>query len=89
MVGAGLGPGGAQFAPDGALQTMMSAPVVGREAFAERVRLLSVGLDRIAIRIKPIRMIRGRVCVDHVSDVDMSATTARCPGSTSFRLVAD
>lgn len=54
--------------------------MVGCESFAERVRLLGVGVDRIAIGIKPIGMIGGRVCVDQVGDIDKPATTVAFPG---------
>lgn len=58
------------FAPDGVLQSVMSAPVVGREAFAERLAVLAEGLERIELRIKAIGVIDGRVFVERVDDFD-------------------
>jgi limonene-1,2-epoxide hydrolase len=58
------------FAPNGVLQSVMSAPVVGREAFAERLRVLAVGLERIQLHIKAIGVIGGRVFVERVDDFD-------------------
>jgi limonene-1,2-epoxide hydrolase len=58
------------FAPDGVLQSVMSEPVVGRAAFAERLRVLAVGLERIQLRILAIGAIDGRVFVERVDDFD-------------------
>jgi limonene-1,2-epoxide hydrolase len=58
------------FAPDGVLHSVMSNPVVGRAAFAERLRVLAVGLERIQLHIKAIGVIGGRVFVERVDDFD-------------------
>jgi limonene-1,2-epoxide hydrolase len=60
----------ALFAPNGVLQSVMSTPVVGREAFAERLRVLADGLERIQLHIKAIGVIDGRVFVERVDDFD-------------------
>ena len=43
------------FAPDGVLHSVMSTPIVGREAFAARVAKLHEGLERIQLHIKADR----------------------------------
>ena len=58
------------FAPDGVLHSVMSTPVVGRAAFAERLRVLAVGLERIQLHIKAMGVIGGRVFVERVDDFD-------------------
>jgi limonene-1,2-epoxide hydrolase len=58
------------FAPDGVLHSVMSTPVVGRAAFAERLRVLAIGLERIQLHIKAMGVIGGRVFVERVDDFD-------------------
>ncbi len=58
------------FAPEGVLHSVMSEPVVGREAFAERLRVLADGLERIQLHIKAIGVVDGRVFVERVDDFD-------------------
>jgi limonene-1,2-epoxide hydrolase len=67
------------FAPNGVLQSVMSAPVVGREAFAERLRVLAVGLERIQLHIKAIGVIDGRVFVERVDDFDTNGHHGEVP----------
>lgn len=58
------------FAPDGVLHSVMIEPVVGRAAFAERLRLVSDGLERVELHIKSIGVVDGRVYVERVDKVD-------------------
>jgi limonene-1,2-epoxide hydrolase len=67
------------FAPDGVLQSMMTAAVVGREAFAERIKTLHVGLERIQLHIKAIGVIDGRVFVERVDDFDTNGHHGEVP----------
>lgn len=67
------------FAPDGVLHSVMSEPVVGRPAFAERLRVLAVGLERIQLHIKSIGVIDGRVFVERVDDFDSNGHHAELP----------
>ena len=60
----------ALFAPDGVLHSVMIEPIVGREAFAERVRLLAEGLTFIQLHVKAIGAIGGRVFVERVDEFD-------------------
>lgn len=69
----------ALFAPHGVLQSVMTEAIVGREAFAERVRLLSVGLERIKLHIKAIGVIDGRVFVERVDDFDTNGHHGEVP----------
>lgn len=57
------------FAPNGRLQSVMSEPIVGREAFAERLKILAVGLERFTYRMKAIGVIDGRVFVERVEEI--------------------
>lgn len=67
------------FAPNGRLHSVMSAPVDGREAFAERVRTLAIGLERIQIHVKTIGVIDGRVFVERIDDFDANGNHAEVP----------
>ena len=67
------------FAPDGVLHSVMSEPVIGREAFAERLRVLHVGLERIQLHIKAIGAIGGRVWVERVDDFDVNGHHGEVP----------
>jgi limonene-1,2-epoxide hydrolase len=67
------------FAPDGVLHSVMSEPVVGREAFAERLRVLAIGLERIQLHIKAIGVIDGRVFVERVDDFDTNGHHGEVP----------
>ncbi len=67
------------FAPHGVLHSVMSEPVVGRDAFAERVRVLAVGLERIQLHIKAIGAIDGRVFVERVDDFDTNGHHGEVP----------
>lgn len=67
------------FAPDGRLHSVMSTPVDGRDAFAERVHALAVGLERITIHIKAIGVIDGRVFVERVDDFDANGHHGEVP----------
>ena len=67
------------FAPDGVLQSVMSEAVVGREAFAERLRVLAVGLERIKLHIKAIGVIDGRVFVERIDDFDTNGHHGEVP----------
>ena len=67
------------FAPDGVLHSVMSTPVVGRTAFAERLRVLAVGLERIQLHIKTIGVIEGRVFVERVDDFDTDGHHGEVP----------
>jgi limonene-1,2-epoxide hydrolase len=67
------------FAPDGVLHSVMSTPVVGREAFAARVAALHEGLERIQIHIKAIGVIDGRVWVERVDDFDVNGHHGEVP----------
>jgi limonene-1,2-epoxide hydrolase len=67
------------FAPDGVLHSVMSKPVVGREAFAERLRVLAVGLERIELHIKAMGVIGGRVFVERVDDFDTQGHHGEVP----------
>lgn len=67
------------FAPDGVLHSVMSTPVVGREAFAERLRVLAQGLERIQLHIKAIGVIDGRVFVERVDDFDVNGHHGEVP----------
>jgi limonene-1,2-epoxide hydrolase len=69
----------ALFAPDGVLHSVMSPPVVGRAAFAERLRILAVGLERIQLHIKAIGVIDGRVFVERVDDFDTDGHHGEVP----------
>jgi len=69
----------ARFAPDGVLHSVMSEPVVGRAAFAERLRVLAVGLERIQLHIKAIGVIDGRVFVERVDDFDTNGHHGEVP----------
>ena len=67
------------FAPDGVLHSVMSTPVVGREAFAERLRVLARGLERIQLHVKAIGVIDGRVFVERVDDFDVNGSHGEVP----------
>lgn len=67
------------FAPDGVLHSVMSEPVVGREAFAERLDTLHQGLERIQLHIKAIGVIDGRVFVERVDDFDVNGHHGEVP----------
>jgi limonene-1,2-epoxide hydrolase len=67
------------FAPDGVLQSMMTTAVVGREAFAERIKMLHVGLERIQLHIKTIGAIDGKVFVERVDDFDINGHHGEVP----------
>lgn len=67
------------FAPDGVLHSVMLEPIVGRDAFAERVRKLAVGLERIELRVKAIGVIDGRVFVERVDDFDTNGNHCELP----------
>lgn len=67
------------FAPDGVLHSVMSEPIVGREAFAERLRVLHDGLERIQLHIKAIGVVDGRVFVERVDDFDVNGHHGEVP----------
>ena len=67
------------FAPDGLLHSVMSEPVVGRAAFAERLAVLHQGLERIQLHIKAIGVIDGRVFVERVDDFDVNGHHGEVP----------
>jgi limonene-1,2-epoxide hydrolase len=67
------------FAPDGVLHSVMSEPVVGREAFAGRLAVLARGLERIKLHIKAIGVIGGRVFVERVDDFDTNGHHGEVP----------
>jgi limonene-1,2-epoxide hydrolase len=67
------------FAPDGVLHSVMSEPVVGREAFAGRLQVLHDGLERIQLHIKTIGVIDGRVFVERVDDFDINGHHGEVP----------
>jgi limonene-1,2-epoxide hydrolase len=67
------------FAPEGVLHSVMSEPVVGREAFAERLRVLHEGLERIQLHIKAIGVVEGRVFVERVDDFDVRGHHGEVP----------
>ena len=67
------------FAPEGILQSVMSEPVVGRAAFAERLVALARGLERIQLHIKAIGVIDGRVFVERVDDFDTNGHHGEVP----------
>lgn len=67
------------FAPDGVLHSVMSEPVVGREAFAGRLAVLAQGLERIKLHIKAIGVIGGRVFVERVDDFDTNGHHGEVP----------
>ncbi len=69
----------ALFAPEGVLQSVMSEPVVGRPAFAERLAVLADGLERIQLHIKAIGVIGGRVWVERVDDFDTKGHHGEVP----------
>ena len=69
----------ALFAPDGVLQSVMSEPVVGRAAFAERLAVLAKGLERIKLHVKAIGVIGGRVWVERVDDFDTNGHHGEVP----------
>ena len=69
----------ALFAEDGVLQSVMSEPVVGRAAFAERLAVLAQGLERIQLHIKAIGVIGGRVWVERVDDFDTNGHHGEVP----------
>ena len=67
------------FAPDGVLHSVMSTPIVGREAFAARVAKLHEGLERIQLHIKAVGVIDGRVWVERVDDFDVNGHHGEVP----------
>src|SRR4051812_32099778 len=67
------------FAPDGVLHSVMSEPVVGRAAFADRLRVLHEGLERIQLHIKAIGVVDGRVFVERVDDFDVNGHHGEVP----------
>lgn len=69
----------ALFAQDGVLQSVMSEPVIGRAAFAERLAVLAQGLERIQLHIKAIGVIGGRVWVERVDDFDTNGHHGEVP----------
>lgn len=69
----------ALFAPDGVLHSVMSEPVVGREAFGQRLAVLADGLERIELHIKTIGVIDGRVFVERVDDFDTKGHHGEVP----------
>ena len=69
----------ARFAPDGVLHSVMSEPVVGRDAFAERLRVLAVGLTFIKLHIKAIGVVDGRVFVERLDEFDTNGHHGEVP----------
>ncbi|MET3807745.1 limonene-1,2-epoxide hydrolase [Nakamurella sp. UYEF19] len=69
----------ALFHPDGVLQSVMSEPVVGRAAFAQRLAVLAKGLERIQLHIRAIGVIGGRVFVERVDDFDTNGHHGEVP----------
>lgn len=67
------------FAPDGVLRSVMSEPVVGRAAFAERLAVLAKGLERIQLHVKAIGVVDGRVFVERVDDFDTNGHHGEVP----------
>lgn len=67
------------FAPDGVLHSVMSEPVVGRAAFADRLAELATGLERIQLHITAIGVVDGRVFVERVDDFDTNGHHGEVP----------
>jgi limonene-1,2-epoxide hydrolase len=67
------------FAEDGVLHSVMQDPIVGRAAIDTRIRALTVGLERIELRIKALGVIDHRVFVERVDDFDVNGHHGEVP----------
>jgi limonene-1,2-epoxide hydrolase len=56
------------FAADGALQSMMLPPTVGRPAIQQRIGALAKGIETIELRVQHIGVIDGVVFIERVDD---------------------
>ncbi|GAA0965475.1 nuclear transport factor 2 family protein [Actinocorallia libanotica] len=54
----------AMFAPDGLLHSVMQEPLRGREAIAERLGHLAVGLTHLELQVRALGVIDGRVFLE-------------------------
>ena len=67
------------FAEDGALQSMMLPPTVGREAIQQRIGALAQGIESIELRMKHIGVIDGVVFIERVDDFVYRGKHGECP----------
>lgn len=67
------------FAPDAVLHSVMLKPAVGREAIAKLLAGLAKGLTRIALNVREIGVINGRVFVERVDDFDFDGHHGEVP----------
>jgi limonene-1,2-epoxide hydrolase len=67
------------FAEDGALQSMMLPPTVGRAAIQQRIGALAKGIESIELRVKHIGVVDGVVFVERVDDFVYRGKHGECP----------
>jgi limonene-1,2-epoxide hydrolase len=67
------------FAEDGALQSMMLPPTVGRAAIQQRIGALAKGIESIELRVKHIGIIDGVVFIERVDDFVYRGKHGECP----------
>ena len=56
------------FAEDGALQSMMLEPTVGRAAIKQRIQGLATDISRIELKVRHIGVVDGVVFIERVDD---------------------
>jgi limonene-1,2-epoxide hydrolase len=67
------------FAEDGALQSMMLPPTIGRAAIRQRIGALAKGIESIELRVKHIGIIDGVVFIERVDDFVYRGKHGECP----------
>lgn len=67
------------FAEDGVLHSMMTDPVVGREAIKARIMGLGAGIHRIELKVRHIGVIGGQVFIERVDDFDYEGHAGAVP----------
>jgi limonene-1,2-epoxide hydrolase len=67
------------FAEDGALQSMMLPPTVGRAAIQQRIGALAKGIESIELRVQHVGVIDGVVFIERVDDFVYRGKHGECP----------
>ena len=69
----------ALFAEDGVLHSMMTEPVVGREAIRERLDALAGGIERIELQIRNMGVVNDVVVLERTDDFVYNGRQSRIP----------
>ncbi|SDH15488.1 nuclear transport factor 2 family protein [Klenkia brasiliensis] len=67
------------FAPEGVLHSVMSTPLVGRAAIAERLAVLAEGLTSLELRVRAMGVVDGRVFVERRDVFDRAGVHGEVP----------